>query len=102
MRHLARRETYSPVRIYDRDKWICYLCGNKTERPTALTKLSDMARLATIDHVIPLALGGEDTKFNVRCACYGCNAAKDSDPAQVDIGALLFPLYHHERSEIFP
>ena len=33
---------------------------------------------ATMDHVIPLALGGEDSVSNLQLACKVCNGAKDS------------------------
>lgn len=43
----------------------CELCGRKI-------LLSDM----TIDHVKPLAMGGEDDVANLACTCYPCNLFK--------------------------
>jgi 5-methylcytosine-specific restriction endonuclease McrA len=51
--------------IIVRDGGICYLCGSK---PTG--------RNLTLDHVIPLALGGPHVAWNLRVACRSCNGRK--------------------------
>lgn len=65
-----KRKKYSTeVRrmIYNNADGRCQLCGRKI-------MFSD----ATMDHVIPLALGGEDSVSNLQLACKVCNGAKDS------------------------
>lgn len=51
--------------IIERDGLVCYLCQRELDRSEV-----------TIDHVIPLARGGEHSYENVRVACNLCNARK--------------------------
>lgn len=51
--------------IYERANGRCELCGRKI-------LFEDM----TIDHVIPLSMGGEDNINNISCACQPCNTFK--------------------------
>lgn len=72
---LAGAETapYSRIGVFTRDGWECHLCGGPLDSDLAGTS----HRLApTIDHVIPLALGGADTPENVRAAHRFCNSLK--------------------------
>ena len=39
-------------------------------------KLPDTIRMATVDHVVPLSLGGTDMADNLVLACAKCNASK--------------------------
>lgn len=57
---LIKRET-----VLIRDNYTCYLC---LQRPP-LNKI-------TLDHVIPLARGGNHTYDNVKVACRSCNSKK--------------------------
>ena len=49
----------------------CYMCGRKLAFNRVYSPLQ-----ATIDHVLPLALGGEHTYDNVRPCCMECNSKK--------------------------
>ena len=49
-------------RIIARDQGICAYCG--AENAT------------TVDHVIPVARGGDDNENNLVCACVRCNTSK--------------------------
>ncbi|WP_339091895.1 HNH endonuclease signature motif containing protein [Variovorax paradoxus] len=54
------------TRVLDRDEWTCQYCG---------------ARLftndeATVDHIIPVSLGGANEDANMRAACKPCNTTK--------------------------
>nr|WP_221374402.1 HNH endonuclease [Actinoplanes polyasparticus] len=74
--HLAgvEREPYDRFDIFARDKWICQICKKRISK-----KCRGTNRLAaSIDHQIPLALGGPDTPANVVAAHFGCNSAKRS------------------------
>ena len=79
---LSRRLRFEILR---RDNYTCRYCG--ASAPDA--KL-------TVDHVIPVALGGGDEPNNLVTACAPCNAGKSSIPADaaivedVDATALLF------------
>jgi 5-methylcytosine-specific restriction endonuclease McrA len=59
--------------IYERDKGICYLCGNLTYKEYENRPANQRA---TIDHIIPVSKGGNHTFENVRIACWRCNSIK--------------------------
>lgn len=65
-------ERFTRLEIFERDGWICHLCG----LPTDPSKSMRHPLMPSIDHIVPLKLGGQHTKDNVRCAHFGCNAAK--------------------------
>ena len=52
--------------LYDKAEGKCELCGRKIPLPEM-----------TIDHVVPLAMGGRDEIANLQCACQICNRVKD-------------------------
>ena len=51
--------------VFERDRNQCQSCG-KTDRETQLT----------IDHIIPLALGGTNDISNLQTLCNTCNSQK--------------------------
>jgi len=58
--------------VFKRDRWRCYLCKCKcSKRYDPLDP-----RSATVDHVYPVAHGGDHDWHNVRTACALCNAKK--------------------------
>lgn len=59
-------------RVFDADGYRCHLCGQLTDR----TKKVPHPRAPTIDHVIPLAVGGKHEPGNCRTACFLCNCTK--------------------------
>jgi hypothetical protein len=65
-------EVISRQFIYERDNWTCYLCGTSVDRHSS--PLDPL--YPTLDHVMPLALGGTHTADNLRLACRACNMAK--------------------------
>lgn len=76
-RHRARlagttRIPYRPVDIYERDGWRCRLCGKKINR----RHRAPHSLAPSIDHIIPIALGGPDAPNNVQAAHFGCNSRK--------------------------
>jgi 5-methylcytosine-specific restriction endonuclease McrA len=58
--------------IFERDGYICQLCGRKT-RPDWN---HNHPLYPNLDHIIPLSLGGPHTKQNVQCLCRHCNMKK--------------------------
>lgn len=64
--------SYADRDIFDRDGWRCYLCGGLVDRHAPRTH----PKGATIDHVVPLSLGGTDTPDNVATAHGHCNNEK--------------------------
>lgn len=65
-------ERYADRDIFERDEWQCHLC--RTAVDPDLPRTDPMG--ATIDHVIPLSLGGADAPWNVATAHNRCNRIK--------------------------
>lgn len=63
---------YSDREIFIRDNWICHLCQKPIDQ--GLSRTDPMG--ATIDHVLPLSKGGDDSLGNVKAAHWSCNRAK--------------------------
>lgn len=70
---ISRRLRFEILR---RDGHTCRYCG---------AKAPDVA--LTVDHVIPVALGGSDDPSNLVTACAECNAGKSSIPADAAVVA---------------
>lgn len=68
----VRYEPIKPLTIYERDRWKCGLCGKRVDQqrvyPDPLSP--------SLDHVVPLSLGGHHEPANVQCAHLFCNVAK--------------------------
>lgn len=75
-------ETVDPIKVFDRDGWRCKLCGVKTPPAKRGTYEPDAPEL---DHIIPIACGGEHSYRNTQCACRECNGNKRDRP----LGQLL-------------
>jgi 5-methylcytosine-specific restriction endonuclease McrA len=70
MRREARRRKafvadVRPLEIFERDGWVCGICGD-------IVTPKD----ASIDHVIPFARGGTHEPANVQTAHHLCNSRK--------------------------
>lgn len=72
-----RVETFDPFAIFDRDKWRCHICGCNTPKRLRGTFEPNAPEL---DHIIPLAAGGEHSRRNTACSCRRCNIAKADKP----------------------
>ncbi len=68
-------EPYTLAYIAERDHYRCQLC----RKPVAMKQVVPHPKAPTIDHILPLALGGEDTKANVQLACFLCNSTKGAN-----------------------
>lgn len=66
-------ETVDPVRVFERDGWVCVECLKTT--PKAKQGSLDYDE-PTIDHAIPAFEGGEHSYRNVRLLCRECNERK--------------------------
>jgi 5-methylcytosine-specific restriction endonuclease McrA len=67
------KERVVPYRVFVRDNWTCQSCNKPTPKKLRGT-LDDNA--PEMDHIIPLAKGGEHSYNNVQCLCRTCNAEK--------------------------
>lgn len=70
-------EIVNDLHVLQRDGWRCQLCGVKTPKRLRGT-FED--RAPEVDHIIPIACGGEHSYRNVQCACRKCNLAKGFVP----------------------
>jgi hypothetical protein len=59
-------------KIYERDGWRCRLCGKPVQRDAKVPH----PKAPTIDHVIPLAVGGTHEPANCQTAHFLCNSLK--------------------------
>lgn len=78
---MAKIWTQSQVNRYmvgRRDGWACHYCQCRLTYATA-----------TLDHVVPRALGGTNALYNLRLACKGCNQAKAAHPPHVFHAMLM-------------
>lgn len=65
-----KRKKYSPtVRkdIYSKADGYCQLCGERI-----------LFNQMTLDHIVPLSMGGVDSAKNLQCTCEACNRFKDN------------------------
>lgn len=70
-------ETIRHRQVFERDGWICQLCGKKTPERLRGSTHDDAPEM---DHIIPLAAGGSHCYANVHCACRRCNIDKGDQP----------------------
>lgn len=73
-------EPINRAEIFERDGWVCQVCKKKVN--PNLSYPHPMS--ASLDHILPFALGGSHTKANVQLAHLRCNIKKsDSGGAQL-------------------
>jgi 5-methylcytosine-specific restriction endonuclease McrA len=71
----GRGGKYSLAAIAERDRCRCHLCCKRVDM-----KLSgSLPNGPTIDHLVPISLGGLDVPANVALAHRSCNIAKGSN-----------------------
>jgi 5-methylcytosine-specific restriction endonuclease McrA len=68
----ATVEPFFPSEVYARDDWTCGLCGGAID--SAAKKPHPQS--PSIDHIVPLVLGGDHSLANVQAAHLGCNVRK--------------------------
>ena len=70
-------ERYSAAQVFERDGWMCMLCLEPIDRGASWPA----SRSASIDHIVPISLGGHDVWGNVQSAHLGCNSRKSNKVA---------------------
>ena len=89
---VSKRRKIHPARrraVFDRDGLACVLCAWKPGDPSrSKSKGIYMGRrdgkdrwlpvmwMLEIDHIVPVAAGGDNSLSNLRVLCSGCNSAK--------------------------
>lgn len=74
-------ERFTRNEIMERDGWVCHLCGGNIDR--SLRALC--GEYGTVDHIIPVSLGGSHTMDNVAAAHLSCNSRKG---ARIELDVL--------------
>ena len=65
-------EKFRNEEIFERDNWKCHVCGKAVNKDLD----SRDALSATLDHLIPISLGGGHTKLNIKTAHRRCNSQR--------------------------
>lgn len=71
-------EPYTLVEIAGRDRMRCGLCRKRV----AMKQVVPHPKAPTIDHILPIAAGGDDTRANVQLAHFECNWKKSDGGTQ--------------------
>lgn len=71
----ARVEHFDPLEVYERDGWMCRICGSEIDR--AVLRPDPLS--ASLDHVVPLSRGGDHTQENSVPAHLRCNIRKSAE-----------------------
>jgi len=71
-------ERYTLAEIALRDRGRCGLCRRRVQMDAKVPH----PKAPTIDHVIPVSEGGDDTRANVQLACFHCNCVKGTRGSQ--------------------
>jgi hypothetical protein len=72
-RYGVENEYINKLQVFERDGWICGLCHEPIDREGSWPAWES----PSLDHIVPLALGGTHTYENVQCAHLGCNLIKN-------------------------
>ena len=59
-------------KVFERDKWRCHICGDRIDKSLSVPDRG----AATLDHIQPLAFGGEHSMHNIKAAHLSCNSAR--------------------------
>lgn len=85
-------EYVNVFKVFDRDGWMCQVCGKRTPKSRRGTQHANAPELG---HRIAIASGGPHNYDNVQCECRACNALKG---AKYSTGQLpLFALPRKPR-----
>jgi 5-methylcytosine-specific restriction endonuclease McrA len=74
LRHAEGWDGISDVQILDRDRWRCGICRKRIGKSFKYPH----PRSKSIDHLVPLSEGGDDTAANKRAAHLGCNIGRNN------------------------
>ena len=85
LRHAESWDGITDEEILERDGWRCQIPGCK-RRPIRKDLKYPHPRSKSVDHIIPLSLGGDDTAVNKRAAHLGCNMARSNKMGFEQIG----------------
>lgn len=79
LKHGVGYEIFKDSEIFERDGWICQLCGDPIERDAKAPQ--DLS--VSLDHIVSLSNGGAHSPENSQCAHYLCNSRKGNRDADI-------------------
>jgi 5-methylcytosine-specific restriction endonuclease McrA len=68
----ATVEVFNSREVFERDGWVCGLCDGAIDKHVRAPHPSS----PSVDHIVPIALGGGHSLANVQAAHLGCNVRK--------------------------
>lgn len=74
---------FSKANVFLRDNYTCQYCEKAVTKNTA-----------TLDHVMPVSLGGKSNFENCVCSCSTCNGLKGNNPKIVPYKKPIKPSYY--------
>lgn len=66
---------FTSLSVFQRDGWRCRFCGIDTPESLRGTHEHNAPEL---DHIVPLARGGQHSYDNTQCLCRACNGFKSN------------------------
>ena len=66
-------------RIFARDKNKCRMCGVDVARHRFKTPFLSGVKVGHVDHIVPIAVGGQHDEQNLQLLCEYCNESKGAD-----------------------
>jgi len=82
----ARIEPVGLKALIRRDRGTCQICKHPVNQAAVVPAFD----AATIDHVVPLARGGEHSYANCQLACFRCNYTKSDNTPTVGCQMIMF------------
>lgn len=73
----ATVERFSHAEVFERDNWTCGICAEPVDRDLRFPDPMSVS----LDHIVPLALGGDHSRANTQCAHLTCNVRKGAQAA---------------------
>lgn len=70
------RDSMTPAELAERDGVACGICGLDVD--LSLTRAGSFRGCASVDHIVPRSLGGDDSPSNLQLAHLGCNMDKSN------------------------
>lgn len=65
-------EDFKSLEVFERDNYICGICTEPVDRDLVYPSM----RMASLDHIQPVSLGGSHTRANTRCSHLDCNITR--------------------------
>jgi len=72
IRYGVHYELFDKIDVFERDNWKCGICGKLVDRSSVFPDPFS----ASLDHIVPMSLGGAHSADNTQCSHLSCNLRK--------------------------